>query len=104
MQLNIHITIPSLILRTDEKIKLDSSLQMCQGDNFQFHILKWGGGGGRGIRKKVPGRTYRIPAMDNCLGVSYVSCQKDLKIKHVDLGLFLASNQLMFSFVTFWFC
>ena len=44
MQLNIHITIPSLILRTDEKIKLDSSLQMCQGDNFQFHILKWGGG------------------------------------------------------------
>ena len=56
MQLNIHITIPSLILRTDEKINLDSSLQMCQGDNFQFHILKWGGGeGGEGSEKKCLG-------------------------------------------------
>ena len=59
MQLNIHITIPSLILRTDEKIKLDSSLRMCEGDNFQFQIMKWGGGGGGRAKKKSSGEDLK---------------------------------------------
>ena len=50
-------------------------------------------------------------AMDVCLrGVYYVFCQRknfndfEGSISNVDLGLFYPNNQLMFSFVTFWFC
>ena len=58
--------------------------------------------------------TQRVPAMDICLGEAYyVSCvKKTFKIKYdfessisnVEIGLFYPNNQLMFSFVTFWFC
>ena len=63
------------------------------------------------------GKLKRVPAMDICLGarrglLCFLS-KNDLKIKYggsegsisnVDLGLLQPNKQLMFSFVTFWFC
>ena len=77
-------------------------LPLSVGSNIQSQILK------KGASEK-----------NECLGglkawgAYCVSCQKRLKIKYgfddsisyADLGLFqLPSNQLMFSFVTLWFC
>ena len=71
------------------------------------------GKGGSGKNARLGG-LKEFPVMDICLGTYYVSFQKNTfenkiwlfegSISNVDLGLFQPNNQLMFSFVTFWFC
>ena len=80
------------------------------GSNFQSQILE------RGDQEKMRawGGLKEFPVMDICLRTYYVSFQKntfenkiwlfDGSISNVDLGPFQPNNQLMFSFVTFWFC
>ena len=47
-----------------------------------------GWGGGEGSEKKCLGGLKEFMLWIIAWGVYYVSCQKDSKIKHVDLGLF----------------
>ena len=78
-------------------------------NNFQSHILKW-----EGFRKKkcVWGGLKQFLPWIFAQGAYCFLSKKDLKIKYgfedsisnADLGLFQSNNQLMFSFVTFWFC
>ena len=110
------------ILKSNIRIRFDllkskwltlyqSPLSAGGGDNLQSQILKRGWSE---KKKWEPGVSEHVLATDICLGgLVMFFVQKDFvkwnmvlraQFSNVSLDLFKLNNQLMYSFVTFWFC
>ena len=103
--LKIYATIKLLLYNHH----LCTFLSFLLGDNFQSQILK------RGMRKNMSAWGDLKSSWNRYLprGADNVPCQSrpckmksgfEGSVSNVDLSLCKGSNQLMFSFVTFWFC